>query len=227
MLRSNLSPKQSRTRELKAHPLKKAFKLKKKPTPKTAKTEKKTLPFNPDKILKSKSLVLDTILEAFEKNKIHPMMTLIETYLQSTNKSAFSKKIGISRATLYDMLNGKKNPTVRIFAHCVHEILSDLDKITSQSPSKAKKEKAAPSPEKIAKSKKLILSAVVDVFKRNKVHPMIEVIRSYLKSKNKSVFAKDVGISRATLYDMLNGKKNPTLRIFMQCVDVMINKNFC
>ena len=208
------------------HPLKKVYKLKKKTTPTTAKTEKKTPSFDPDKILKSKGLVLDTILEAFEKNKIHPMMTLIETYLQSTNKSAFSKKIGISRATLYDMLNGKKNPTVRIFAHCVHEILIDLDKKTSQTSSKAKKEKAAPSSEKIAKSKKLILNAVVDVFKRNKVHPMIEVIRAYLKSKNKSVFAKDVGISRATLYDMLNGKKNPTLRVFMQCVDVMINKNF-
>ncbi len=152
-------------------------------------------------------------------------MTLIETYLQSTNKSAFSKKIGISRATLYDMLNGKKNPTVRIFVHCVHEILSDFEKRSGQIATRVKKDKTSVSAEKIAKSKKLILNAAIEVFKRNKVHPMIEVIRAYLKSKNKSVFAKDVGISRATLYDMLNGKKNPTLRVFMQCVDVMINKN--
>jgi DNA-binding phage protein len=198
--------------------------LKKKTHSKSAKTEKKTRFCHQDTPTQNKELVLDAILQIFKKNKIHPIMTLIETYLQSKNKSAFSKKIGISRATLYDMLSGKKNPTVRIFIHCVHEILTDSEKNAHQTHLKTKKEKSSASPEKIASSKQLILEAVVDVFKKNKVHPMIEVIRAYLKSKNKSVFAKDVGISRATLYDMLNGKKNPTLRVFMQCIDVMINK---
>ena len=195
----------------------------------SVKTIKKTSNSNFDKTAKKTqndlnvSTVFKTIIEVFDKNSLQSMLSLIETYLKSVNKSAFSKKVGISRATLYDMLSGKKNPTLRIFVQCVHEILLDLG-FKSPSSSKLKKTDTPSSLEKIAKSKKLLLDSVLDVFKKNKIQPMLDIIRAYLKSKNKSSFAQDVGISRATLYDMLNGKKNPTLRIFMQCVDVMIDK---
>ena len=187
----------------------------------STKTKKKNRCLKLNKIVQSKQLVLDSILEVFEKNKVQPMLALIGTYLNSTNKSAFSKRVGISRATLYDMLSGNKNPTVRVFAHCVYEMLIDLG---MKKPQKNLKAKPSLTPEKIIKSKKLILEAVVDVFKKNTIPPIIEVIRAYLQSKNKSLFAKNVGISRATLYDMLNGKKNPTLWVFMQCIRVMIDK---
>ncbi len=188
--------------------------------PTNAKTEKTPSCVDPDN-----NHVVDAILDIFENNNLPPIMTVIGTYLESTNKSAFSKKVGISRATLYDMLNGKKNPTLRIFVNCVHEILLDLGK-QERSPSlKAKKTKNSHPPEKIAKNKHLILQAILEVFKRNQIQQMMDVIKAYLKSANKTVFAKDVGISRATIYDMLNGEKNPTLRVFMQCVDVMINKS--
>ena len=187
--------------------------------PTNAKTEKTPFCFDPDN-----NHVVDAILDIFKNNNLPPIMSVIGTYLESTNKSAFSKKVGISRATLYDMLNGKKNPTLRIFVNCVHEILLDLGKQENSSSLKAKKTKNSHSPDKIAKNKELILEAVVYVFKRNQIQHMMDVISAYLKSANKTVFAKNVGISRATIYDMLNGKKNPTLRIFMQCVDVMVNK---
>lgn len=180
--------------------------------------ENTDIAFDPDN-----NHVLDAILEIFKNHKIHPIMKVIGTHLQSTNKSAFSKKVGISRATLYDMLNGKKNPTLRIFVNCVHQILVDLAEQKTSPSIKPKKSKGPLSPEKIAQDKQLILDAVVEIFKRNQIHPMIDVINTYLKSKNKTVFAKNVGISRATVYDMLNGKKNPTLLVFMQCVSVMLN----
>ncbi|MFS8563949.1 MAG: helix-turn-helix transcriptional regulator [Rhabdochlamydiaceae bacterium] len=180
--------------------------------------ENRDIAFDPDN-----NHVLDAILEIFKNHKIHPIMKVIGTHLQSTNKSAFSKKIGISRATLYDMLNGKKNPTLRIFVNCVHQVLLDLAEQKTTHSTKPKKSKDSLPSEKIVKDKQLILDAVVEIFKRNQIHPMIDVIHTYLKSKNKTVFAKHVGISRATVYDMLSGKKNPTLLVFMQCVSVMLN----
>ncbi len=193
--------------------------MKNKPKQTTEKQKTKIRAFKPQKTLKNQQLVLDSIVLVFEKNKIHPIIDLIETHLKSTNKSAFSKKLGISRATLYDMLSGNKNPTLRIFVNCVYQVLIDLGMKPYRNSSKTLKSSL---PEKTIKSKKLILEAVVEVFKKNQIPPMIEIIRAYLQSKNKSLFAKNVGISRATLYDMLNGKKNPTLGVFMQCVHVMI-----
>lgn len=194
--------------------------MKNKPQSKTEKQKTKVGVFSPQKTLKNQQLVIDSIILVFEKNKIHPIIDLIESHLKSTNKSAFSKKIGISRATLYDMLSGKKNPTLRIFVNCVYQILLDLGMKPNSSSAKTLNLSYL---KKIIKSKKLILEAVVDVFKKNHISLMIEIIRVYLQSKNKSLFAKNVGISRATLYDMLNGKKNPTLGVFMQCIHVMIS----
>lgn len=87
------------------------------------KTEKELTAFNPDKILANKRLIIQAIFESFIDNDPEAILEIIDAYCRTVNKSEFVERAGIARSTLYDMLEGKKNPTLRVLTQCIHQML--------------------------------------------------------------------------------------------------------
>lgn len=79
--------------------------------------------FSPTEELKKRELIVSAILECLEKNRPEGVIEILNAYLDALNKTEFAEKAEISRRTLYDMLKGSKNPTLRVLTRCVHEIL--------------------------------------------------------------------------------------------------------
>ncbi len=92
--------------------------------PTTLKSKKGLTPFDPDKILADKNKVAVAILQSFMENDPDAIIEILDGHIQAVNKAKFSKNAGISRSTLYDMLEGRKNPTLRVLTQCIHEIFS-------------------------------------------------------------------------------------------------------
>jgi len=92
-------------------------------TPIKLKTKKGIAHFDPDKILSNKDLIIQAIFEGFMQNDPDAILEIINAYTSKVNKSEFSENSGIARSTLYDMLEGRKNPTLRVLTQCIHEIL--------------------------------------------------------------------------------------------------------
>ena len=88
------------------------------------KTKKGIIPFKSSNVLGNEKLIVQAILESFKDNDPDAVIEIIDAHLRTINKSDFAEKTGISRSTLYDMLHGKKNPTLRVFIQCIHEIVS-------------------------------------------------------------------------------------------------------
>jgi DNA-binding phage protein len=81
------------------------------------------IPFSPTEELKKKEIIVSAILECLEKNQPDGIIEILNAYLDAINKTEFAEKAEISRRTLYDMLKGSKNPTLRVLTRCIHEIL--------------------------------------------------------------------------------------------------------
>lgn len=90
---------------------------------KLKKKQKGIKDFNVDKILNNKDLIVKAIFESFMQNDPDAILEIINAYTSKVNKSEFAENSGIARSTLYDMLEGRKNPTLRILTQCIHEIL--------------------------------------------------------------------------------------------------------
>ena len=88
------------------------------------KTKKGISKIDPYKILKDKKLLISALLQCFEDNDPEALIDILDGYITICNKSEFAENANISRSTLYDMLHGRKNPTLRVFTQCVHELVS-------------------------------------------------------------------------------------------------------
>ena len=88
---------------------------------------------------------------------------------------------------------------------------------------KSKKGISKIEPLKMMVDEKFLVSAILQCFKDNDPEALIEILDGYIIACNKTEFAKKAEISRSTLYDMLHGKKNPTLRVLTQCVHRLVS----
>ena len=79
---------------------------------------------DPFKILKDRKHFISAVLECFEDNDPDALIEILDGYIAAYNKSDFAKEANISRSTLYDMLHGRKNPTLRVFTQCIHQLVS-------------------------------------------------------------------------------------------------------
>ena len=79
---------------------------------------------NPLKMMVNKKFIVTALLECFKDNDPEAFIEILDGYIMACNKSIFAKNADISRSTLYDMLHGQKNPTLRVLTQCIHELLS-------------------------------------------------------------------------------------------------------
>lgn len=79
---------------------------------------------DPSKIIIDEKFFVFALLQCFKDNDPEAFIEILEGYIIACNKSEFAKKADISRSILYDMLHGKKNPTLRVLTQCVHELVS-------------------------------------------------------------------------------------------------------
>ncbi len=93
-------------------------------TPITLKTKEGLAKIDPSKIMLHKTFLITALLECFEDNDPEAFLEILDGYIIAHNKTAFAKKAAISRSTLYDMLHGRKNPTLRVLTQCIHELVS-------------------------------------------------------------------------------------------------------
>ena len=79
---------------------------------------------NPLKMIVDENFLISALIQCFKDNDPEALIEILDGYIVACNKSEFAKKADISRSTLYDMLHGKKNPTLRVLTQCVHELVS-------------------------------------------------------------------------------------------------------
>ncbi|NGX48888.1 MAG: hypothetical protein K940chlam5_00482 [Candidatus Anoxychlamydiales bacterium] len=79
---------------------------------------------DPSKIMVDENFLVYALLECFKDNDPDALIEILDGYIAACNKSNFAKKADISRSTLYDMLHGKKNPTLRVLTQCIHGLVS-------------------------------------------------------------------------------------------------------
>lgn len=76
----------------------------------------------------SRSRIQDTemlfkaLWECLVTNDIDSFKTILQTYLEATNKEALIKKARISRRTLYRMLSPEGNPTLENIGRILHAL---------------------------------------------------------------------------------------------------------
>jgi len=90
--------------------------------PISLKSEEGLTDYEPGKILQDKNIMIMAIVESIEENDHEALIEILKASLIDVNKTEFAKKAGISRSTLYDILNGRKNPSLKFFIRCVHEL---------------------------------------------------------------------------------------------------------
>lgn len=79
---------------------------------------------DPTKIMLDKTFLIAALLQCFKDNDVDAFIEILDGYITALNKSKFAQKADISRSTLYVMLHGKKNPTLRVLTQCIHELIS-------------------------------------------------------------------------------------------------------
>jgi len=89
------------------------------------KSKKGIATFDPDKILADKDKIAKAVFQSFMDNDPDAVIEILDAHLRTVNKSQFAKSAGISRSTLYDALDGKKNPTIRVLAQCIHAMFHE------------------------------------------------------------------------------------------------------
>ncbi len=79
---------------------------------------------DPSKMMMDENFLILAMLQCFKDNDPEALIEILDGYIVACNKSDFAKKAAISRSTLYDMLHGSKNPTLRVLTQCIHELVS-------------------------------------------------------------------------------------------------------
>jgi len=79
---------------------------------------------DPSKLIIDENFLILSLLQCFKDNDPEALIEILDGYILACNKSEFAKKAEISRSTLYEMLHGKKNPTLRVLTQCIHELVS-------------------------------------------------------------------------------------------------------
>ncbi|NGX45772.1 MAG: hypothetical protein K940chlam2_00952 [Chlamydiae bacterium] len=97
--------------------------------------------------------------------------------------------------------------------------LEDIQPISLKSRKGLKELSAA----KELQDEELIVRALLECLKENDSDGVIDVLNAHLLGVNKSEFAQEAGISRSTLYDILHGRKNPTLRVLVSCISEVLH----
>ena len=92
--------------------------------PRKLRMKKGITSFNPDEILADKDKAAMAIFQSFMENDPDSVIEILDAHIRAVNKSEFAEKAGISRSTLYDMLEGRKNPTLRVLTQCIHEVFA-------------------------------------------------------------------------------------------------------
>jgi DNA-binding phage protein len=118
MGKKKISKKQKRL----SKSLKKRKKIRMKPI--KLKTKKGISKIDPLKMMVDEKFLMSAILQCFKDNDPEALIEILDGYIIACNKTEFAKKAEISRSTLYDMLHGKKNPTLRVFTQCVYRLVS-------------------------------------------------------------------------------------------------------
>ncbi len=88
------------------------------------KSKKGISKIDPAKKMQNEHFIMAALLECFKDNDSDALIEILDGYLAAQNKSEFAKRSNIARSTLYDMLHGNKNPTLRVFTQCIHELVS-------------------------------------------------------------------------------------------------------
>ncbi|MFA6527522.1 MAG: hypothetical protein WCT20_03815 [Candidatus Babeliales bacterium] len=74
--------------------------------------------YSPTQELLDETLIRDAIWECLQNNDSEGVVTILDAYLEATNKVALCKKHSLSRSTLYHSLK-EKNPTLKVLAKLV------------------------------------------------------------------------------------------------------------
>lgn len=88
------------------------------------KSKKGISKIDPSKLILDENFLVSSMLQCFKDNDPEALIEILDGYIIACNKSEFAKKADISRSTLYEMLHGKKNPTLRVLTQCIHELVS-------------------------------------------------------------------------------------------------------
>lgn len=83
-------------------------------------------PFITGERLRDKDLIVRALLECFEQNDPDGVIEILDAHFSAINKSEFSEKSHISRRTLYDILHGSRNPTLKVLTKCIQECLESI-----------------------------------------------------------------------------------------------------
>ena len=78
---------------------------------------------NASEKLQDKMFIVRALLECFENNDPEGVIEILDSHFAAINKSEFSEKIDLPRRTLYDVLHGSKNPTLKVLVKCIQELL--------------------------------------------------------------------------------------------------------
>lgn len=74
---------------------------------------------HPEKTLMDEKLVSEAILECLKENDTECLMEILEGYLNTLNRSKFSREGKVPRRTIYHTLK-KRNPTIKTLAKIIH-----------------------------------------------------------------------------------------------------------
>ena len=66
---------------------------------------------NPDHFLKNPKLISKALAEAMFDGDVHSFKDILSAYIRVTSKDEIAKKTGISRATVFRMLDHNSNPS--------------------------------------------------------------------------------------------------------------------
>ena len=94
---------------------------------KRRKSERKSLkthtPFT-SKELKNSELVIDTLFDCIKNQDLEAFREILISHLMTLNKAEISRKTGIGRRTLYDLMDPKKkfNPELTTLSSLIHTL---------------------------------------------------------------------------------------------------------
>ena len=75
-----------------------------------------------EKYFKNKNKVADALLDCIKQDDIDGFKDILKAYLDFNNKEAFYKRVGISRRTLYRMLEPEGNPSLENVAKLISKL---------------------------------------------------------------------------------------------------------
>ena len=77
---------------------------------------------NPDTFLKNPKLVREALTSAFFDGDVNAFKEILAAHLRATSKDELSKKTGVSRATVFRMLDSGSNPSFENVAKVVSHL---------------------------------------------------------------------------------------------------------